>query len=182
MLCFIQFFSLLNLNRVIRMNASHGVQFNITPSLKERMEHWDVEAVDDDLFKLLSPTSPERIPTASPTLKAVESKEGDSDPSPAVETTQERLKRRRRVQGQKNHTKRPHKVKQEERDGPPVRLDVAAKYEANSTSFFSSTSAADSSVASTGYVVLNRSIASKKAHSLTELEALGFDILDWDGR
>lgn len=164
------------------MAATYEVEFNVIPSIKERMERWSVEGVDDDLFTLSPLTSAESSPTTSPTLKAVELKEEVSEASAAVETALERLKRRRRVQGQKNRAKRLRTSKQGERDGPPARIKAEGKYAASSTLFFSSTSAADSNVASTGYVALNRCIASKKEYSLTELKGFGFDVLNWDGR
>jgi len=163
------------------VDTIHEVEFDVTPSLKERMARWDEEGLGDDLLSLSPLTSPDSSPTATPTLKTVELPEEISSLSEAIETAQERLKRRRCTQGRNNQAKRLHKAKLEERNGPPVRADAEKKYAANSVPHFTSASATESNVASTGYVGLNRCTEPKKEYSLRELKEMGFDVLKWDG-
>jgi len=93
-------------------HVSHEVDFDVTPSLKERMAHWDEleEGLEDDLFSLSPLTSPESSPTATPTLKTAELPAEIPDLSQAIEplpsAAQERLKRRRLLQGRNNRAKR----------------------------------------------------------------------------
>jgi hypothetical protein len=169
-------------------HVSHEVDFDVTPSLKERMAHWDEleEGLEDDLFSLSPLTSPESSPTATPMLKTAELPAEILDLSQAIEslpsTAQERLKRHRLLQGRNNQAKRQRSDKLEERDGPLLRANANKKYAANSISHFTSTSATKSKIASTGYVGLNRCTEPKREYLLKELRKMGFDILKWDGR
>jgi hypothetical protein len=166
---------------MLNVDATHEVEFDIAPSLKERMARWD-EGLGDDLFSSSPLTSPDSSPTATPTIKTIELPEESSALSEAVETAKERLKRRRLVQGRKNRAKRQREAKLEERDGPPVRADAEERYAASSVQRFTSTSASESNVASTGYVGLNRCTEPKGKYSLRELREMGFEVLKWDGR
>ena len=85
-------------------------------------------------------------------------------------------------QGQKNRTKWQCNAKQKERDGPPVQQNAEEKYACNCTLVFTSTSAAQSHVARSGYIGLNKCTEAKKEYLLNELLEMGFDVLKWDGR
>ncbi len=67
-------------------------------------------------------------------------------------------------------------------DGPDVRAKADAKYAANAAKAFTSMSATEFDVASTGYVGLNRCTEPKREYSMKELRWMGFDVLKWDGR
>ncbi len=170
--------------------AQHAVDFHVIPSLKARMANWEEENVGDDLF-LLSPltspeSTPESSPAATPTMKVAELPAENSDTplaaEPFPETAQERLKRRRKVQGHNNRAKRQCLAKLEAREGPDARAKADAKYAANAAKVFTSTSATEFNVASTGYIGLNRCTVPKKEYSFKELREMGFDVLKWDGR
>jgi hypothetical protein len=159
----------------------HEVDFH-TPCLKARMANWEGE----DLFSLSPLTSPESSPTMTPIMKVAELPAEESDifqaAEPLPETAQERLKRRRKAQGRNNWAKRQCLTKLEARDGPPVRAKADEKYATSAAKVFTSTSATEFDVASTGYVGLNRCTVPKREYSLVELRKMGFDALKWDGR
>lgn len=167
----------------------HHVEFDIASNLKERIAQEKMEDLGDDLFSLsslssLSPlTSPEPSPTSTPAVKAAElpvENSGFSQATELLETAEGRLKRRRKTQSRTNRAKRHCSAKEEERDGPPVRMKAEKKYAANSVPVFTSMSATESNVASAGYVGLNRSTNARE-YSLKELRDMGFDVLKWDG-
>ena len=168
----------------------HAVDFDIISCLKECMANWEEGNVGDNLF-LLSPltspkSTPKSSPVATPTMKVAELPAENSDTpqaaEPFPETAQERLKRRRKAQGHNNRAKRQCLAKLEAREGPDTRAKANAKYAANAAKVFTSTSATDFNVASTGYIGLNRCTVPKKEYSFKELREKGFDVLKWDGR
>jgi hypothetical protein len=186
-------YSLFPLNLVYQtLNADvhfvqHQVKFRVTPCLKARMADWELENLGDDLFSPSPFTSPSGTPPPTPTLKIAELPPENSDASRAVEslpsTAQARLKRRRKAQGRNNRAKKQCLAALEGKDdGPAVRAKAEAKYTANSTTVFTSTSATEFHVASTGYVGLNRCTEPRREYSLKELRKMGFDVLKWDGR
>ncbi len=63
--------------------------------------------------------------------------------------------------------------------GPDVSAKADAKYAAK---VFTSTSATEFDVASTGYVGLNRCTKPKREYSLKDLREMGFDVMTWDVR
>ncbi len=171
--------------------AFHRVEFDVLPRLKDRIVQESRESLSDDLFSLSPPTTPNSSPTATPgpptpTISPVDLPSESSHFTQATDlpplTAQERLKRRRTLQGRNNRAKRQRTAKHVERDGPPVREKAKAKYAASSTLAFTSASAADSHVTRSGYVALNRCTEVKEEYSLDELLKMGFDVLKWDGR
>jgi len=174
--------------------AFHRVEFDVLPHLKDRIIQESRENPSNDLFSLSLLTTPNSSPTATPgpspsstpTISPVDLPLENShftqatDPPPL--TAQERLKRRRTLQGRNNWAKRQCSAKHVERGGPPVRKKAKAKYAASSTLAFTSASAADSHVARSGYMALNRCTEVKEEYSLDELLKLGFGVLKWDGR
>lgn len=174
--------------------AFHRVEFDVLPRLKDRIVQESRESLSDDLFSLSPLTTPNSSPTATPgpspsstpTISPVDLPSESSHFTQATDlpplTAQERLKRRRTLQGRNNRAKRQRTAKHVERDGPPVQEKAKAKYAASSTPAFTSASAADSHVTRSGYVALNRCTEVKEEYSLDELLKMGFDVLKWDGR
>ncbi len=165
--------------------------FNLIPQLRESMARQGLENVIDDLFSLSPLTTPESTPENSPqrkmaSLPPLDELECTPKKATSAMTPQESRKRRKVLQGRKNAKKRKLEKKEQKLDAPNVRHKAHQKYKAAAQAIHTATKAADSLVAKTAYIALNRPAQPKKAKGLQELvgegSKYGFTLQKWDGR
>jgi hypothetical protein len=150
-----------------------------------------LENVTDDLFSLSPLTTPESTPQNSPQRKMVslpplDELESTPEKATGAKTSQESRKRRKVLQGRKSAKKRKLEKKEQKLDAPNVRQKAHQKYKAAAQPIHTAAKAADSLVAKTAYIALNRPAESKKAKGLQELvgegSKYGFTLQKWDGQ
>lgn len=98
-------------------------------------------------------------------------------------TAAEKRKRRKVLQGRENRKNKERKIKQNQRDGPPLRKEAQKKYASKAVPIYTDTSTANAPVASSGYTALNKCAKAKESATLDELlNNEGFRLVEWDGR
>jgi hypothetical protein len=145
----------------------------------------------DDLFSMSPLTTPETTPENSPqmrpaSLPPLEESECTPEKATGAMTSQEQRKRRKVLQGHKNAKKRKAEQKEQRLGAPDVRQKAHQKYKAAAQAIHTASKTADSLVAKTGYIALNRPAETKKAQALEELvgegSKYGFKLQKWDGQ
>ena len=95
-------------------------------------------------------------------------------------TATERRKHCKTLQSRENRRNKECKIKQDQRDGPPLREEAQTKYASKAIPVYTGTPTAD---ASSGYEGLNRCAEAKESATLAELvNDMGHKLVEWDGR